>query len=137
MGDQIDMCNQRRAQISQGLVMQRSVGGYAQQDSMQDGPGSTRGSSHATPDSTRSSRMATKQFENDRMILPHNPTLLSTSTAPLVPKRIRLLKMRPLRSQSMETRKYFLCGPRWGTTLTLCLRSLHIWNKLALGRSIS
>ena len=28
--------------------MQRSVGGYAQQDSMQDGPGSTRGSSHAT-----------------------------------------------------------------------------------------
>jgi len=46
--DQIDMCNQRRAQISQGLVMQRSVGGYAQQDSMQDGPGSTRGSSHAT-----------------------------------------------------------------------------------------
>jgi len=38
--DQIDMCNQRRAQISQGLVMQRSFGGYAQQDSIQDGPGS-------------------------------------------------------------------------------------------------
>ncbi|KAG4426835.1 hypothetical protein IFR04_000266 [Cadophora malorum] len=39
--DQIDMCNQGRAQISQGLVMQRSFGGYAQQDAMLDGPDST------------------------------------------------------------------------------------------------
>jgi len=39
---QIDMCNQRRAEISQGLIMQRSFGGYAQQDSMQDSPRSTQ-----------------------------------------------------------------------------------------------
>lgn len=39
------------------------------------------------------------------MILPHSPTLLSTSTGPL-PERIRLLKMRPLGFQSMETEEF-------------------------------
>ncbi|KAG4412659.1 hypothetical protein IFR04_014200 [Cadophora malorum] len=43
--DQVDRCNQRRAQFSQGFVMQRSFGGYAQQDSIQDSPGSEHGSS--------------------------------------------------------------------------------------------
>ncbi|KAH7357115.1 hypothetical protein BKA65DRAFT_592633 [Rhexocercosporidium sp. MPI-PUGE-AT-0058] len=40
--DQIDVCNQRRAQISQGLVMQKWFGGYSQQDSMLDSPGPTQ-----------------------------------------------------------------------------------------------
>lgn len=40
--DQIDMFNQRRAQISEGHVMQRLIGGYIEQDSRQDGPRSTQ-----------------------------------------------------------------------------------------------
>ncbi|KAK0128521.1 hypothetical protein ONS95_000489 [Cadophora gregata] len=36
--EQIDMCNQRRADVGQGFVMTRSYGGYVQQDSLQDGP---------------------------------------------------------------------------------------------------
>ncbi|KAH9204898.1 hypothetical protein DL95DRAFT_451482 [Leptodontidium sp. 2 PMI_412] len=78
--DQIDMCNQRRAQIFQGLVMQRSFGGYAQQDSMQDGPGSTQDGQSPTmssrnsisyseqmlsPRSTRGSSYATRQLNTD------------------------------------------------------------------------
>ncbi|KAH7342657.1 hypothetical protein BKA65DRAFT_552271 [Rhexocercosporidium sp. MPI-PUGE-AT-0058] len=35
---QIDMCNERRAQISPELVMQKSYGGYVQQGSLPDGP---------------------------------------------------------------------------------------------------
>ncbi|KAH6704348.1 hypothetical protein BKA61DRAFT_680606 [Leptodontidium sp. MPI-SDFR-AT-0119] len=78
--DQIDMCNQRRAQISQGLVMQKSVGGYAQQDSMQGGPGSTHDSQSPamspqsstglleqmpSPRSTRGSSYATRRLNTD------------------------------------------------------------------------
>ncbi|KAH9208877.1 hypothetical protein DL95DRAFT_414415 [Leptodontidium sp. 2 PMI_412] len=78
--DQINMCNQRRAQISQGLVMQRSVGGYVQQDSMQNGPGSTHDSQSPamspqnstglseqmpSPRSTRGSSYATRQLNTD------------------------------------------------------------------------
>ena len=53
--DQIDMCNQRRAQISEGLFMQRSFGSYTQQDSMQDGPRSTQDSQLLTMSSRKSS----------------------------------------------------------------------------------
>ncbi|KAG4436066.1 hypothetical protein IFR05_008456 [Cadophora sp. M221] len=42
--DQIDICNQRRAQISPGLVTQKPISGYTQQHSMQDSPGFTRDS---------------------------------------------------------------------------------------------
>ncbi|KAH6699878.1 hypothetical protein BKA61DRAFT_209925 [Leptodontidium sp. MPI-SDFR-AT-0119] len=74
------MCNQRRAQIFQGLVMQRPFSSYAQQDSMQDGPGSTQDSQSPTmssrnstsyseqmlsPRSTRGSSYATRQLNTD------------------------------------------------------------------------
>lgn len=77
------MCNKRRAQISQGLVMQRSFGGYAQQDSMQDGPGSTHdcqspamspqtpqnstgfSEQMLSPRSTRGSSYATRRINTD------------------------------------------------------------------------
>ena len=56
--DQIDMCNQRRAQISEGLFMQRSFGSYTQQDSMQDGPRSTQDSQLPTVSSRKSSNFS-------------------------------------------------------------------------------
>ncbi|PVH89567.1 hypothetical protein DL98DRAFT_507862 [Cadophora sp. DSE1049] len=40
--DQIDMCNQRRAEIGQGLVMTKSFGSYVQQDSITDGQDSVQ-----------------------------------------------------------------------------------------------
>jgi len=40
--DRVDMCNQRRAGISEGLVMTRSFTGYVQQDSIQNGPESVQ-----------------------------------------------------------------------------------------------
>jgi len=78
--DQIDECNQRRAQISQGLLMQRSFSGYVQQDSIQEGPGPTydsqspamspqnsTGLSEQTlsPPSRRRSSYATRRLDTD------------------------------------------------------------------------
>ncbi|KAH7419362.1 hypothetical protein BKA64DRAFT_699396 [Cadophora sp. MPI-SDFR-AT-0126] len=40
--DRIDICNQRRAEIGQGLVMTKSFGGYVQQDSIPDAQDSMR-----------------------------------------------------------------------------------------------
>ncbi|XMA13688.1 hypothetical protein WAI453_006479 [Rhynchosporium graminicola] len=78
--DSIDICNQRRAQISHGLVMQRSFSGYAQQDSLWEGSGSTHDSQSPalspqnstgfseqilSPRSTRGSSYATGRLNTD------------------------------------------------------------------------
>ncbi|KAL5321362.1 hypothetical protein ACEPPN_009318 [Leptodophora sp. 'Broadleaf-Isolate-01'] len=56
--DKVDTCNQRRAEISQGLIMQKSYGGYTQQDSMQDSqsPEMSPQSSNGLPENLRLTR---------------------------------------------------------------------------------